>query len=363
MLTGIDGTLAEMMALDIGLKVESDGIMLSHLHRFRPDGSVAGYLRNSKRFGGDPWAYLPNRPFVFAIANDWHTPGDRLVYRSIMQRLSECPSLQDELTAERCAAWSASMEKWSDNMTGGNTGLYLSEGGRLPMEFVAGYRCKDSAAAHSAFMDMQKVAGDALGTFSTGVGGLPDRTRQLGDTTILEWTFVEEAKQGGNSAAAMLEHVYGRQATFQLATLGPQRLIYAISTRPDALAEVIDGDAGRGLSRNPDVRRMTSRMPDDANMYAIADIGQIMQLAQSMAGAMGGAGAYPQGPMNALKNAESPLIGWTLTVRPDSVRGDLCLSIEDARRSVSVIVQMTASQTQSATPAPTPTPRVPAKEK
>ena len=328
---GFKSCLSQMESMDLAARIQPEGVSITHVHRFQPDGSVAQYLKTVRRRGGDLWAGQADANFVFALGMDGQSARDAQIMLGLTDHVLNCPSVRRKMTPRQCQELRESVSRWYSEMQGMSFVMAPPPGRVMPLEIRGIYRVEDSDAAFDRIKEMQRHNKELVNAFLLGGGLSGDVT----ESTVNGRRYFEmrlDLSHADPSLHEVMERMYGGSPVCQLAVLGPSRMAYLFSSQEDRLTGFVKEAADRPLSRNPGVRRIMDHLPEQANVVLLLDFGRLLSAALNLAPQTD---VLPAHAGDA--GAPSALLGWALTASPETLSGRIFVSTNDAGRFVRAV--------------------------
>jgi len=370
MVNGLRSALDQMDSISLALQYDGKTFRLTHRHVFAPDGSVAAYLGQVRRGKQNLWKPLPDQPFVMAGVFDWQSPPESSVLCRLNRFFWNSDFARKSIPEGKRKKLLASAEACYGGMKGMQFMVTTPPGAFNPIQVFGGYAVDDAEDILDKYSYLQENAGKALAAFmpgGTSFGGEFKKCRR-GGVKCFEMRF--DVKGLPEQMRRQIINVYGEGARVQQAVADKHLLVYSIAQPPCGVSELVKAvRSGRNLGQNPAVRRILSRMPDDANAIVVLDVGRTLALLPHMA-----KGVEPESLRSKLKESKrrsreavrrahggeadgkappvkpsrrtarpsgavpsdkpGPLLGWSCCVRKDVLDCRLVMDADDVLRSI-----------------------------
>lgn len=346
---GVRSIIDQMQSVTFSASFDGNTFRLAHYHSFRGDGSVAGYLRQVQRGGGDLLAFLPDRPFYFLGAFDWRCPAEASVSVRLTRRIYDTPDMNEKIAPELRARLIKETTACFDQTNGSCFMVTASPGELVPIEIVGGYHMNDARQGLEQVRFIQENSFAALSSFGVGRGGKSERRTYDGHEYYDTSVDFEALSPGMRQQTAAL---YGEKVRFQEAAVGDHAVVYTVSSSPSLMPDVLQArELGKTARKNQLVQDIVGRLPADPNALAIVDLGRILAAVPSLASAQWltinlaaepsttDAEPLPAASQGA-KTSAGPMLGWAGTVRPAAFSGCLAISAKDAVRTSELAKQV-----------------------
>lgn len=335
MLGGVKTVLNEMKSLQVAVRFDSDGILLTHLHTFTDGGKVAGYLGQARQQRVDSFAGLPDEPFLAAIASDWQ--GGDTLQAGLVEKMSQLPSMKAKHKEAELQKLRETLTAWNNDMRTSDVLLATGRERSLPLRLYATYECGDAKASLERLASMQCAAQEMM-DFLPGMGC----AGQL-ENTVVDGISAKEVRVDFSKLDAVarkgLDMMYGLDARFLMSAMSKHRIGYVLSSEPAAIARLARMKPEQSLARNGEVKHIMSRLPEHPHVVAIVNLTQALAMAPELAVAGGGGAAPFEIPARA-RRGTGALVGWSMKLDKASARGDLYVSHENVMRMMRLVSLM-----------------------
>ena len=167
------------------------------------------------------------------------------------------------------------------------------------------------------------------------------------------------------AARQQIEMFYGPDAAVRQAAVGPHRVLYAISTKPDGFVAVARAGAkARNLGDNPRVRGVLEGLPRESQIWVLVDTRRLIDMGLDAVRVQMGSVAVKPAPAGAAKgDAFGPILGWGGRTRKDGFSGAFFVSVDDLAATCRQVRDLSnqirdqyAEQERSPATAPAPMP-------
>ena len=338
---GMKDVIDQMETVTLALSFDRTTIRLHHHHTFRPGGSVAGYLEQVERTEVDLWSSIPDQPFFMLGVLNWRCPAET----SFLGRFSSF-LFKSELPAnklpkrKRTKLIDASLKSF-----GAMRGMFLMRtsppGAVQPQQIIGGYAVPNAARKTlMAHRFVQENIADSLSLMMPGGGHYTGAFTECGDhgADCIEMKMNVAALSAERRREVLRS--YGKGACLQEAVLGDDLMIYSVAQPRWGVHDVAKRiEAGKHMGGNPHIRRIRSRLPQDANAVVIADFGRFVGLApyykKSAPIAESGVDVEPPGARHE-QVGFGPLAGWACEVRADSIHGQFAVDAADVLKAFEI---------------------------
>ncbi len=339
-LGGLQRLIDEMQSISVGLDFDGTTFRLTHAHAYRPDGAVAAYLRQVRRIDQPLGQSLPDRPFFALGLIQWRIPVELSVTKRLCDAYfaADCPGAKsDQQIRQRLRE---SMLFCADQLQGMEFMLTSPPGRLLPAQVLGSDVVADAPAALDKYRFVQENAGELMSAMVCGGAGSfgTFKAARCGDDHYLELDLTKVDLP--ESSRRQMCEFYGQGVRYQQGAAGRHHLAYALAAPPGGVGEVFETlRSGRNISKNPEVARIRSRLPQDAHAVVIVDIGRVLRLVPYLAeGLRQNADEHRPDPANCLPNTgPGPLIGWSCTVAGDAISCRLAVDAADVAALVETV--------------------------
>lgn len=331
--------VGQMQSATLGLDFDGKTFRLDHHFVFTPCDSVADYLHQVSRTGRNLWAPLPDRPFYFAAVLDWKCPAEVSVLQRFMKHFFSLDFVAQAIPEEKRRRRLLKYSLESYEGLGGMQVMFTSDPGRMrPLQMFGGHVLDDAPAALEKTRFLQENAGDLMAVLLPGgshcIGKL--RERRDGRVRYLEMKFDLAGTPEDEEWREAMATVYGTEACFREAVADEHQLVYSLAKPPRGVTELLATmESGKHLGRNAVVKRIRSRLPEEANAVVLLDIGRVLAMSTDAAAAMragkkASARSVPA-PVAEAKASDKvgPLLGWSCRVRGNALNCRLAMDGKD----------------------------------
>lgn len=371
---GVAKICADMTVMDLGLKIDDEGVRFVHYHAFKPKSSVATYLNGIHRTGGDIWRGLDRRPFLAAFAWDAKAAQGCGIMQDLMGRMMKMPGMGGAATQPAMSQLLSDCESFYHREQAAATLIDFSPRGTLGI--FGAKRFEDPAEGVKLLQRISEQGSQVMDAFAPSwASGGEFKSVRRGDLDLMEMAF--SSCKENNKSRAFIEAIYGKDAVYQIAAFGKDSLAFAISDDPSAIEQLVKSMSGEAptLSKLPAIVRISKRLPSHPCMVAFVDVERatrflpaVAQTDESIEVGNGRVSVHSAGGhRRAIRRSEQPielpkdsgpLIGWAMTTGPDWVRGEAYMSVDDVVNSVPLVKRMSQdfkAAEKTASPAPRPT--------
>jgi len=360
---GFTQVLRQMDYVDIASRLDEEGLRISHLHRFKPDGSVAKYLAQSKQVKEGLWTALPDTPFLLAASMNWQNDGDGALFGAMADKLLKSEALTKKLSQDRRDLWRELVVDWYARGHAMNFVFVPSGRGGLPMEMWASYGTPSAKECMKKFVQMNDVGQEIAGALIFGGFKGKIEKREIcgrpGYDLKMEWGKLDPTSR------ASLKQIYGENPRLQMVELNETRMGYVLASRPDAATSLMRCNDTCDFGKCDSVRRIMDRLPANPHVAVLINPARFLLVGLGVSGDAVPPALYAQ-LVQSVQGGPDALAGWTLTVKGESVRGDAYMSRRDMIRMARILrsVESTQRSAELATevarpPRPPRTARVP----
>jgi len=339
---GATNVVNQISHLSVGVSIGDDGIHVRHDFRFEPGGSAAEYLSKVKRCNTPPWECLPDRPFIVAMASDWNSDPDAAVMGRMVRMVFEAIDFGGDLSEDQRKTLLASTDECYKRMRGMNMVVSTPPGRMMPMDLVGTYAFDDSAEGLKQLLAIQRSACKAMESFTLGGCSGEGVQRAIDGVKFVETPLC--AADMNAAARKQIELFYGVGAAVRQSAVGPNRVLYAISTSPDSfVAAAKSGVKARNLGDNPRVRKVVEALPHDSQIWALVDVRRMIDMAKDAVRIQMGQVAVNAPPSAATPaDVAGPILGWAGRTRKAGFSGELYVSVADLAATCRQIRDMTS---------------------
>jgi len=338
--------VGQMDSLSVGASFDGETFRLTHHHAFAPGQSVADYLKQVRRRGYDWPGGLPDRPFFVIGGFDWRCPPELSLSGKFNEYVfTKNPAIARKLSPETRQRLLDSSRICYGRMWGSFFMVTSPAGELRPMQVFGGYAVDDAADTIKHLVYLQEHAGEVMGVF-TGeqvfgkFEARPERGRPF-----YEMRF--DLQNLSPDVRRQFAGFYGDEVRIQQTVLDADHIVYATAAPPAGVDELLTiGQSGDNIGQNPDVRRILSRLPKDANGIVVVDMGRCLAAMPAWVNAnrpRSADGPSAEATISAAwlcPETPGPMIGWACTVQQNWIAGCLAVDADDAVRLLKMARKM-----------------------
>jgi len=318
--------LREVGACTGGLRVDADGVFAEGTASFRPDGSVAGYLKNVRRTERALLRGLLDQDPFLVLACEWEVPrGTKSLNTRLLEGLLASDAIKDRIGA---AAFEKAMKASAaahDAMTGFNVVLSASPRGEGVL--ISGLYFTDSPKTVTESMaEVYRISPEFANPFGAGPKvEITTRTERIDGTDVQAFDMVFQTED--EQLKRLLQTVYGKITTVYSAARDAD-VVYATGATEPARAQLAKLLAGQGgqLAENRRAIAAGKTLSPNPQVFVVIDVLRLVEFALGIARSTGA----PVPPLELGEKTASHVVCGAY-LEPERIRVELFVPAEPVR--------------------------------
>lgn len=319
----------QMDTLTLALQLDGPVVRLFHHHSFDRNQWVAAYLKNVSRHGDQPFAVLPDRPFLAVGYYDWKCAYENSLASHMNERLFALPGMRKRFTPEQLKKLAEVNKSCANRLRVGDFLFTNPTGGLMPFEILGSTTTDNAYAMLDDYQSLHEDTGDAWTALMTGgLGGGGTFKKETREGVEFRKMSFDDQKIP-DAMINEIKRAYGEKVAFEIAAAGKSHLAYSFAQPPSGIMDIIKCQQGApSIGQNAGVQRIRQALPADSNIVLITDLGRLIQGAGALANWSGGedTGDLPMAtdkkeapPPPKADVIEGALLGWSCSVRNNTI--------------------------------------------
>ncbi len=316
----VERIAGELNTYVVTARVDGEAVFLEDRLEFKPEGTVARYLRAVRKPKRDLLRGLSPDPAAFVFAYEWELPPDvESVEAGLMRAFLRMDAMKERLGAEKLeAALDRSVE--IHRKICGSNGVVeaVPEGDGLLISGL--YLTTEGPVVQRELRELYETFPELMNAW----GGLPSTTvrhedEKLGDVVGDLYRFTFETDDA--RLQPMLQMVYGATPSVYIVAYAPG-VAYALGAQEPARVRMLRllSQPSASLSRDPRVATLFTKLSPNPQMCMLVDAPRCVKLFGGMVRRIGV--PFPAVP---LSDEPAALIGCALYLEPEAMHGELLI--------------------------------------